>query len=319
MSQQVTVFGGTGFIGRYVVDRLCDLGYTVKVATRRPSGAYFLRTAGVVGQVVPVACDIQNDDSVLYALQGSDIAINLVGILNEKGRKQRFNKIHYDFPVRFGNLAKTAHIKRLVHVSSLGADTHAASHYAQTKAFGEHALHDIFPSVTILRPSIVFGPEDRFFNLFAQMASVLPFLPLIGGGKTKFQPVYVDDVAKAIIAVLQRNDTIGKTYELGGDQIFSFKELMEKIFAVTGLKKPLIPVPFFFATIKGAVLQCLPGQLLTVDQVRSLKADNVLSGKNPGLKDLGIAATPLDAVLPSYLSRFRVGGRFASKHAKKSA
>ncbi len=319
MTLQVTIFGGTGFVGRYVVDLLCDRGFTVKVATRRPSSAYFLRTSGTVGQVVPVVCDIQNDDSVLNALKGSFAAINLIGILAEKGRRQRFEKIHSEFPARLGALARAVHLERLVHVSSLGAGDDAPSHYARSKAAGEGAMMENFPKAMILRPSIIFGPEDSFFNRFAQMAAFLPFLPLIGGGHTKFQPVYVGDVAQAVLAALTRDEAMGKIYELGGDEVFSFKTLMQKIFEVTGMRRPLVPVPFFWASFKGAILQNLPGQLLTVDQVRSLKADNVLSGTKPGLRDLGITPKALDAVLPDYLSRFRKGGRFAQKDKKQAA
>jgi uncharacterized protein YbjT (DUF2867 family) len=308
---RITVFGGTGFIGRYVVDRLCDAGYSVRVATRRPAAAYFLRTAGTVGQVAPVACNIHQDNSILNAIEGSDVVINLVGILAQAGKKNRFDRIHADFPARLAVLARQARVTRIVHVSAIGADVNGPSDYARTKAAGELALTETFPDVVILRPSIVFGREDGFFNMFARMAAVVPFLPLIGGGKTKFQPVFVGDVAAAIAAVVERDDARGKIFELGGPDILSFRQLYEKIFAITHVRRRLVSVPFWAAKIQGAFLQNLPGQLLTVDQVRSLSVDNVVSGDKPGLSELGIAPTPLDSVLPTYLDQYRPGGRFA--------
>jgi uncharacterized protein YbjT (DUF2867 family) len=312
--KQITVFGGTGFIGRYVIDRLCDQGYTIRVATRSPSSAYFLRTSGAVGQVVPVACNIFNDASIAEAIAGSSHIINLVGILAEKGR-QTFESVHQYFPASLARLAARNHIERFVQVSSLGAGENASSQYAQSKAAGEKAVLAAFPQAAILRPSIVFGPEDGFFNRFARMAQIMPMLPLIGGGHTKFQPVYVGDVADAIVRSISAPDVVTGTFELGGDDIYSFKELMEKMFTYTAQPRTLVTVPFALAKAKGAVLQYLPGQLLTVDQVRSLSTDNVISGKYPGLRDFSINPTPLDAILPTYLTRYRPGGRFSKSRA----
>lgn len=310
----VTVFGGTGFIGRYLIDQLADMGVIIRVATRSKAGAYFLRTAGSVGQVVPVLCNIHDDASVQKAVAGSDWVINLVGTLVEKGKKGSFEKVHHEFPARLGAIASRAGVKRLVHVSALGASLNSASSYAQTKAKGESALSNNFPEATILRPSVVYGPEDRFFNLFAKLATLSPVLPLIGGGKTLFQPVYVGDVAQAIIAACKQPEekVQGKIFELGGDEVLSFKQLLEKMAEFTGNQSRLISVPFFAASLQGRILQHLPGSLLTVDQVKQLKNDNVVSGTKPGLSDLGINPETLDAILPPYLTRFR-GGRFAFK------
>lgn len=311
---QVTVFGGTGFIGRYLIDQLANMGVIIRVATRSPASAYFLRTAGAVGQVVPVICNIHDDASVQKAIEGSDWVINLVGSLTEKGKKESFEKLHHEFPARVAAISKRAGVKRLVHVSALGAFPESPSVYSQTKAKGESAVTNNFPEATILRPSIVFGPEDRFFNFFAKIATLSPFLPLIGGGKTQFQPVYVGDVVKTIVAGLkQPEDHVqGKIFELGGDEVFSFKSLMQKLAQFTGNKSRLVSIPFFIAKIQGAIFQMLPGKLLTVDQVKQLQSNNIVTGNKPGLHDLGITPETLDAILPAYLTRFR-GGRFAYK------
>lgn len=312
----VTVFGGTGFIGRYLIDKLADMGVIVRVATRSQASAYFLRTAGAVGQVVPVVCNIHDDNSVQRLVAGSDWVINLIGTLAEKGKKGSFEKLHHEFPARLGAIANRAGVKRLVHISAIGASMDSASSYAQTKAKGEAALANNFPEATILRPSVVYGPEDRFFNRFAQLATISPMLPLIGGGKTLFQPIYVGDVVKAIAASLKQpeSDVQGKIFELGGDEVLSFKQLMEKMAQFTGTQSKLVSVPFALASMQGRILQNLPGALLTVDQVKQLKQDNVISGTKPGLHELGITPEAMEAVLPSYLTRFR-GGRFAFKRS----
>ena len=310
----VTVFGGTGFIGRYLIDKLADQGVTVRVATRSKASAYFLRTAGAVGQVVPVICNIHDDNSVQNVVAGSDWVINLIGSLTGKGKNGSFEKLHHEFPARLAAIAARNNVKRLVHVSSLGAAANAASNYAQTKAKGESALSNNFPEATILRPSIVYGAEDRFFNRFAQLATISPVLPLIGGGKTLFQPVFVGDVVKAIMVALKQPEeqVQGKIFELGGDDVLSFKQLMQKMAEFTGNESKLVSLPFALASLQGRILQHLPGALLTVDQVKQLKSDNVVSGEKPGLHDLGITPETLDAILPAYLHRFR-GGRFAFK------
>ena len=308
---QVTVFGGTGFLGRYVIDRLADLGVTVRVATRSPANAYFLRTAGTVGQVVPVLCNIHEDNSVFNAIQGSDWVINLVGILAEKGKHNNFENLHHTFPARLSAMAARCNVKNLVHVSALGASGQSPSAYARSKAMGETAVLLNFPRASILRPSIMYGKEDRFFNFFARMASLSPFLPLIGGGVTKFQPVYVGDVADAILKCLTQENAVGRIYELTGTDIYSFRDLLEKMMRITGVQKPFLKIPFGLAKVQGAVFQRLPGALLTVDQVKQLQSDNVFSHDKPGLHQLGITPETLDAILPTYLKRFQPGGRFA--------
>lgn len=312
----VTVFGGTGFIGRYVIDRLADLGVQVRVATRSQASAYFLRTAGNVGQVVPVPCNIHDDNSVARLVNGSDWVINLIGALAEKGKKGSFEAIHHQFPARLGAIAARAGVKRLVHVSALGASLDSASVYASTKAKGEAALMNNFPAATILRPSVVYGPEDGFFNLFAKLAGIFPVLPLIGGGETLFQPVYVGDVASAVMAALKEptEDVAGKIFELGGDEVLSFRGLLERMEEYTGGHSAMVKIPFPVASMMGRVLQRLPGAMLTVDQVRQLKTDNVVSGTKPGLPDLGITPETMANILPSYLSHY-AGGRFAFKRS----
>ncbi len=309
----VSVFGGSGFIGRYVVRHLAEAGATVEVVTRNPRRAGFLRPAGVVGQVVPVWYSPHDEASIAKALNNTDIAINLVGILAES-RKDSFNAIHAELPGKIARLAAAEGIGQMVQISAIGADPGSNSAYARSKAAGESAVHDAMPKATILRPSIVFGPEDEFFNRFASMARFSPALPLIGGGKTRFQPVYVGDVADAVMAALARPDAAGGIFELGGPQVYTFRGLLEYMLSVTGQKAALVPLPFPVATLQGAVLENLPGKLLTRDQVTSLKSDNVVADDARTLSDLGIEATALEMIVPTYLSRFRSGSRFAEIH-----
>lgn len=313
----ITVFGGTGFLGRHIIQHLAKTGATIRVATRLPQKAYFLRPYGRVGQIVPMACNIHNDDSVARTLEGSDIAVNLVGILYEKG-KSTFNAIHVDTPARIARLSRQKGLSQLIHVSALGADPAATSNYARSKAAGEIAVLNGFSNATVLRPSIVFGHEDNFFNKFAQMAQFAPCLPLIGGGHTKFQPVYVADIAKAVEEiVLQQatghHNTSRNTYEMTGPRIYSFKDLMLLMLAETGQKVGLMPIPFPLAKILATFTGLLPVPPLTRDQVDSLKTDNIGHPQAPGLKNLGIRATALETVLPTYMDKFREGGRFTKK------
>jgi NADH dehydrogenase len=310
----VTVFGGAGFIGRHLVRRLAKRGWRVIVATRRPAEAMFLKPLGSVGQIVPMYADITDDASVEAAVRTADFAINLVGILYEP-KAGAFEKIHAEAPGRIARLAKAAGCERMVQISAIGADTASDSAYARTKAKGEQAVLAAFPEATILRPSIVFGPEDGFFNLFAGMAQMSPILPLIGGGHTRFQPVYVGDVADAAMAALQRLDVFGRTYELGGPQAYSFRELMEMMLKEIRRKRFLMTVPWPLAELQGKVLGMLPSPPLTSDQVTQLKHDNVVSDGALTLKDLDIQPTALEAILPTYMIRFRPGGRFASRLA----
>ena len=310
----VTVFGGSGFIGRHLVRRLCAKGWRVRVAVRRPNEALFLKPMGDVGQVQLVQANIRDDGSVRAAVSGSDYVINLVGILFESG-KQSFSAVQAEGPARIGAAAAAAGVKRVVQISAIGANAASESDYAKSKAAGEAALHAAFPSATILRPSIVFGPEDDFFNRFASLARMLPMLPLIGGGETRFQPVYVADVADAIMAVLADGTTAGKTFELGGPRVYSFRELMEIVLHETGRRRPLIAIPLGLAKLKAWFLQLLPNPMLTVDQVKLLAYDNVVSEGAAGLKTLGITPTTVEAIVPSYLWRFRPKGQFEDKTA----
>ena len=306
-NQLVTIFGGSGFLGRHTVRALARAGYRIKVATRHPNRAFFLRPLGSVGQIDFVKCDVADADSVARALSGSDAVVNLTGILFQSG--QTFEEVQADGAANIAQAAAAAGVGALVHVSAIGADAQSDSAYAVTKAEGETSVREAFPQAVILRPSIIFGPEDSFFNKFAEMARFLPALPLIGGGKTRFQPVFVGDVAQAILAGLSRQD--GRTYELGGPSIYSFKELLQLILRETGRKRALVPVPFGIAFLKAAFLQLLPKPLLTVDQVKLLKKDNIVSPTAAGLTDLGIEPTSVEAVIPSYLWRYRAKGEYA--------
>lgn len=305
----VTVFGGSGFIGRYVVRNLAQAGWQVRVAVRRPDEALFLKTAGDVGQVTPVAANIRDEKSVAAAVSGADAVINLVGILYEGGR-QKFDSVQGAGAKRLAMAARAAGAKRFIQISAIGADPHSNSGYARSKADGEQGVASSFPGATILRPSIVFGPEDDFFNRFAKMAMLSPALPLIGGGHTKFQPVYVGDVAAAVATALDDPTTAGKTYELAGPRIYTFRELLTLMLREIGRSRALIPLPFALATVQAAFLQVLPVPPLTVDQVRMLKRDNVASAQVPGLKDLGLNATAVEVVLPTYLDRYRPRGHY---------
>jgi len=302
-----TVFGGSGFVGRYVVRELAKAGARVRVAVRHPDSAGFLRPMGAVGQVTPVAANIRDDASVGAAVAGSDVVVNLVGILYERGR-QTFEAVHVTGAARIARASAAAGAGRLIHVSALGADARSPSAYARSKAMGEAKVRELFPTATILRPSVVFGPEDDFFNKFAVLARFVPALPLIGGGHTQFQPVFVGDVAAAVSACLARSDSAGKTYELGGPKVYEFRELMALVLEQTGRKRLLAPVPFLAAAVQALFLEMLPVPPLTRDQVRMLRRDNVTSRGALGLADLGIVLNALEAIVPAYLQRYRKGG-----------
>jgi NADH dehydrogenase len=313
-NKNIVVFGGGGFIGRHLIVRLAKTGAVVRVPSRHVSRLGYLRTAGVVGQIVPEMIVRFDDAELSAAIRGADCVINLIGILAES-RKNSFNRIHADLPGRIARIAAEAGVTRLVHVSALGADAGSASSYARSKAAGEAAVMEAFPQATILRPSVIFGPEDQFFNRFAAMATISPALPLIGGGKTRFQPVYVGDVADAIVAALDRPDAQGRVYELGGPAIYSFRELMELLLAQIGVKRLLAPLPWGLADFQAGLVEWLPNPPLTRDQVTLLRRDNILSGSFPGLADLGVRQTAAELILPTYLDRFRKGGRFHPKDA----
>lgn len=300
----VTVFGGSGFIGRHLIRRLAKTGARIRVAVRDVDAALFLKPMGDVGQIVPVPASVTDEDSVRRAVAGADAVVNLVGILYEKGG-QRFQSVHVAGAERVARIAKAEGVSRLVHISAKGADPESDSNYARTKGLGEQAVREAFPEATILRPSVVFGPEDDFFNRFAAMTRFSPALPLVGGGETRFQPVFVGDVADAIMAGLERDDAAGKVFELGGPAVYRFRELMEYMLDVLGRHRGLIPVPFPIARIIALFAELMPKPMITRDQVRQLRYDNVVSDDMPGLADLGIKPTPIEAVAPSYLQAYR--------------
>ena len=313
----VTVFGGSGFLGRHVVRALCKRGYRVRVAVRRPDLAGHLQPLGRVGQIHAVAANLRYPNSVEAAARDADIVLNLVGILFEGGR-QRFNSVHA-FGAETVALAAAAFGARLIHISAIGADPDAPSSYARSKAMGERLVLSAMPSATILRPSILFGPEDDFFNKFAALARIAPALPLIGGGHTRFQPVFAGDVASAVLATIDRPDTGGTIYELGGLEVASFKELMQFVLATIERHRLLVSIPFGLARIMASFLQ-LPSRLvgtkppLTPDQVDLLLRDNVVSAEATQaartLAGLGIEPVAMRAIVPTYLWRFRKSGQF---------
>jgi NADH dehydrogenase len=301
-----TVFGGAGFIGRYVVQRLAAQGYVVRVATRDPAGTRFLTTQGRVGQIVPLAVSVTDPAALARALQGADVAVNLVGILHER-RPGDFRRIQGEAPGLVAQAAAAAGVRRLVHVSAIGADATSESLYASSKAQGEAAVLAAFPHATILRPSVVFGPEDQFFNRFASMAQLLPFLPVVAGG-TRFQPVYVGDVADAVMAALEREEAQGMTYELGGPRAMTMREVLRFILDTTRRNRRMVDMPMGFMRFQARLLEKLPNPALTTDQLLLLGRDNVVSPGRPGLDALGIVPKSIEAVVPAYLRRYRVGG-----------
>ena len=308
----VTIFGGSGFLGRHMVRALANDGWRIRVAVRRPNNANFLTPMGRVGQIQLLKANVRDDDAVRGALKDADAAINLIGILNRSGR-QRFNSIHVEGAARVARLSADLGVPRLLHVSSLGANAESRAKYAKTKAEGECAVRELYPTATIFRPSAVFGPEDDFFNKFAWLARITPFfvpLPLIGGGGTKLQPVFVGDVAQAAARVLQERDTAAETFELGGPEIMTLREIMELVLKVTHRRRMLLPIPFALARIQGAVLGILPNPLITLDQVRLLERDNVVSEGARGFRELAITPEAVEAIIPSYLWRFRKQGQF---------
>jgi uncharacterized protein YbjT (DUF2867 family) len=316
----IVVFGGSGFVGRYVVRALAKAGKRVRVAMRRPHLAVDLRVMGDVGQIQLVQANVRNAASVARALEGATGVINLVGILFEKG-KQTFDSTQLDGARTIAQEAANAGINRYVHMSAIGADAASLSNYGRTKGAAEEAVKALIPTATIVRPSIVFGPEDNFFNQFAAMARITPALPLIGGGITKFQPVYVGDVANAVLKGL---DTGGGTYELGGPRTYTFKELLAYILVQIERPRFLAPLPFFMAETLGSVLNAvfklnpLAGPPLTDDQVKMLKTDNVVSDGALTFSELGIKQLEtVESIVPSYLVRFKPYGQFQAR--RKSA
>jgi uncharacterized protein YbjT (DUF2867 family) len=313
-STLVTVFGGSGFLGRYVVQALARTGCRVRVAVRRPYGATYLQPLGSVGQIVAVQANLRDAASVRRAVESVDGVVNLVGILQSSG-KQSFEAVQANGAGVVARAAKDAGARALVHVSALGADRSSPSAYARSKAEGEDLVRSAFPDATVLRPSIIFGPEDEFFNRFASLARFVPFLPLFGGGKTRFQPIYAGDVAQAVIAGLDGRARPGVPYELGGPAIYSFREILDLIADYTDRKRPYISIPFAIAKLQAFFLQMLPNAPLTVDQLRLLQSDNVVSADAVAeartLDHLGIKPHAVETIVPRYLVRFRPKGEFS--------
>ena len=313
----VTVFGGSGFIGRQVVRALAKRGLRVRVACRRTNLAYRARLLGDVGQIEIEQANLRVPSSIARALDGAEACVNLVGVLYERGR-QGFESLHAEGARAVAEAVAAAGVRQLVQVSAIGADPNSAAKYARTKALGEAAAREAVASSVIVRPSVVFGPEDDFFNRFGRLAASSPMLPLPGGGATRFQPVFVGDVAAAIAACVSDEACAGKTYELGGPAVYSFKELMQLVLKETQRSRLLLPLPWGAASLVGAFGDLAASLLpiappLTSDQVKLLHADNVANPKLPGLADLGITPTAVEAIVPTYLYRYRKGGQFAGE------
>ena len=319
MQNLVTVFGGSGFVGTQAVRYLAKAGWRVRVAVRNPNLAYKMRLLGEVGQIDVVQANVRNVPSLERALEGASVSLNLVGLLYEAGR-QAFEAVHVAGARNIAEAARSQGVSRLVQMSALGADLNAPAKYARTKAEAEAAVREIYPDATIVRPSIVFGPGDGFFGRFAAMAQVSPILPLIGGGKTRFQPVSVGDVGRALAQIVIDPACAGKTFELGGLEVFSFRDLLEMMLAHTGQRRLLVPIPFPVAGLMGQVGELasfIMAPPITSDQVELLKTDNVVSGQCPGLAELGITPQTLEAVLPTYLYTYRKGGQYADQDARE--
>ncbi|QYZ69850.1 complex I NDUFA9 subunit family protein [Neotabrizicola shimadae] len=317
MSKLVTIYGGSGFVGRYVARRLAKAGWRIRVAVRRPNEALFVKPYGVVGQVEPVACNIRDDASVRAAMHGADAVVNCVGILNRSGRNT-FDAVQAEGAARVARIAAELGVKRLVQLSAIGADKASDSEYSRTKAEGEAAVLAAFPEAVILRPSVIFGPEDGFFNRFAGMARFTPILPVVGAN-VKFQPVYVDDVAAAAAKAVAGEAAPG-IYELGGPDVATFRELMHHMLGEIRRGRLVLNVPYWIASVLGGVLDMvqavtlglIENRQLTRDQVRNLKRDNVVAPDARGLAELGIQPTALSAVLPEYLWRYRPQGQYTA-------
>lgn len=314
MSKLVTIYGGSGFLGRYIARRMAKEGWRVRVAVRRPNEALFVKPYGAVGQVEPVLCNIRDDASVRAAMAGADAVVNCVGTFDKRGRNN-FDAVQAEGASRIARIAAETGVARMVHVSAIGADAASDCHYARTKAEGEAAVTAAFPGAVILRPSVMFGPEDGFFNRFAGMSRLGLVLPVVGA-ETKFQPVYVDDVAQAAV-----KGVLGEasgTYELGGPDVATFRALMGEMLKVINRRRLVVNLPFWKARIMAGLLDfgsmltggLISNTILTGDQVKSLRHDNVVSAGAPGFADLGIAPMPMHAVLPDYLWRFRPSGQY---------
>lgn len=311
----ITIYGGAGFVGSYVVRELAKTGARLRIAVRRPELAGHLQPLGAVGQIHAVQANIRSAESVKAAARGADAVINLVGILAESGR-QTFKAVHVDGARHIAEAARAADIDTFVHLSAIGADPASTSDYGRSKAAGEAALREVMPGAVILRPSLIFGPEDQFFNRFAALARLSPVLPLIGGGHCRLQPIYVGDVARAVMAGLRGEARGGEPYELGGPEVLTLRQIFERVLRYTQRRRLLVPVPFALAKLQAALLQLLPNAPLTLDQVRMLQADNVVSEaarrEERTIEGLGIDPVAIELIVPIYLQRFRPRGQFAS-------
>ena len=317
MSKLVTIFGGSGFVGRYIARRMAKAGWRVRVAVRHPNDAMFVKSYGAVGQVEPLACNIRDDASVRGLMRGADAVVNCVGILNRSGRNT-FDAVQAEGAGRIARIAAETGVGTLVHLSAIGADAASASAYARSKAAGEAAVTAAFPTAMILRPSIIFGTEDGFFNRFAAMSRLGPVLPVVGAA-TRFQPVYVDDVAAAAVMGILGQAKPG-VYELGGPEVATFRSLMDRMLAVIHRRKLVLNVPFFVASLMGfgfdalqtVTLGLIENKMITRDQVANLRRDNVVTPGRMGFAALGIEPAAMDAVLPEYLWRYRPSGQYAA-------
>jgi NADH dehydrogenase len=322
MKGLVTVFGGSGFVGAQVVRALARRGSRVRVAVRQPGRGYRLRMLGDVGQIEVVQANVRDAGSIARALDGAEACVNAVAVLYESGR-QTFQALHVDGARAVAVAARAAGAGRFVQISSIGASPQSRSLYALTKAAGETAVREAIPGAVILRPSVVFGQGDQFFNRFAEMAMISPALPLIGGGQTRFQPVFVGDVAQAVAEAVWNPDAAGRTYELGGPTIYSFEALMRLLLAEIGRRRILVPIPFGIAGLLGSVGDLLAATPLappiTSDQVELLRVDNVVSPAALGLADLGVTASALEPIIPTYLYRFLKGGQYAEQTGSRAA
>jgi NADH dehydrogenase len=310
----VTVIGGSGFLGRHLVQALARRGFRVRVAVRRPDLAGFLQPLGFPGQITPVQGNLRYPETIAAAATSAEAVINLVGVLYSSGA-QDFATLHGRGAGIAAAAAAEAGAARFVQVSAIGADPESPSEYARTKAAGEEAALEAFEGASIVRPSVVFGPEDNFFNQFAGLARVLPALPAFGGGETKLQPVYVGDVAEAICRIIERGETRGRTYELGGPEVMTLRQIYEFVMKCMETRRVVVPIPWAVAKLQASVMQLMPKPMLTVDQIELLKLDNVVSEKaereGRSLRGLGIEPTGVEAIVPAYLQRYRRTGQFS--------
>jgi uncharacterized protein YbjT (DUF2867 family) len=305
----VTILGASGFVGRQVVRELAKTGVRIRAAVRRPNEAMFLRTMGAVGQIQLIQANIRDTNSVTVAISGADAVVNLVGTITNSG-KQTFQSTHELGAENVARICTEQGVKQLLHMSALGADIRSVSKYSQSKIRGEKEVRDNFPGATILRPSVIFGPEDKFFGRFAMLAKASPVLPLVGGAQTRFQPVYVDDVADAIVTILSGPESAGQTFELGGPRVWTLQEVYAFVLETTHRSRLMIPLPFSLAKFASLFLQMLPGHILRPDEVNMLREDNVVSDDAMTLADLGITPQPAESIMPKYLMRYRKAGAY---------